>query len=230
MAPRVILGNPERLEQALLECFRDAEREARGEGRLLSVALTGGSTAKAFFPALGRVLDPSGLEVFWGDERAVLPEHPDSNYRLAHDLWLGPAGVPPERIHRMPAEATDLGLAAERYERTLRDRLGSPPSLDLVLLGMGPDGHVCSLFPGHALLGERERYVAPIFDSPKPPAKRLTLTLPSLWAAKRLVLVALGAEKTRLVERMLADPTSTLPAGQALRGARDVVILGEASG
>jgi 6-phosphogluconolactonase len=229
LAPRVILGNPAHLEQALLECFRDAERAARGRGRPLSVALTGGASASAFFPALAVALDPARIELFWADERAVPPQHPDSNYRLAHELWLGPSGVKSERIHRMPAEAPDLDRAAAEYQKTLLDRLGSPPRLDLALLGVGLDGHVCSLFPGHPLLAERERFVASVSDSPKPPSRRMTLTLPALWAARKLVLVALGAEKATLVDTLLSDPDSALPTAQAARGARDAVILGDGS-
>jgi 6-phosphogluconolactonase len=103
--------------------------------------------------------------------------------------------------------------------------LGAPPRLDIALLGVGPDGHVCSLFPGHPLLLERERSVAPIEDSPKPPPRRLTLTLPALWSAEVLVVAALGEGKAAVLRDALEDPGSELPVALAMRGARGALVL-----
>ena len=157
--------------------------------------------------------------MFFGDERAVAPDDPASNARLARDLWLDRAPIPLANVHRMRAEGEDLDAAARAYERVLLDVLGDPPRLDLALLGMGPDGHVCSLFPGHPALDETERYVLPVLDAPKPPPRRVTLTLLALARARTVVLAAFGAAKAEAVRSALDDPASTLPAARALRGA-----------
>jgi 6-phosphogluconolactonase len=164
-------------------------------------------------------------DLFWGDERAVPPDDPDSNYGLARSLWFGASGLPPERVHRMPAESPDLEAAARAYEEALTSRFGSPPVLDIVLLGVGPDGHVCSLFPGHALLRESRSFVAAISDSPKPPPRRLTLTLPVLASARLLVVAALGEAKAAAMGRALHDQSSLLPVALALRAARAALVL-----
>src|SRR5690242_6574750 len=158
--------------------------EAARAGRPLSVAVSGGSVATTFFPgwAANRTMDWASTEVFWADERAVAPTDPESNYGLARALWLDPAGAPAVRVHRMPADSPDLDGAAREYAETLARVVGPARALDLVLLGIGPDGHVASLFPGHPLLDETDRPVAGVTDSPKPPPRRLTLTLPVLAA------------------------------------------------
>jgi 6-phosphogluconolactonase len=214
-----------RLEAAAAEAGR-----ARGR---FAIALTGGSVAEAAYPRLaGARLDWSRTHVFWGDERAVPPDDPRSNHGLARHLWLARVPVPAENVHRMVAEGPDLGAAARAYEAELRRVLGSPPALDVALVGVGPDGHVCSLFPGHPLLAERVRLVAAVEDAPKPPPRRLTLTLPALFAAELLLVVALGRSKAEAVAEALGDPGSALPLAVALRGARQalVVLDGEAAG
>ena len=111
------------------------------------------------------------VEFFWGDERAVAPDDPDSNYGLAKRLLLDAVGADPRRVHRIVGEGGDLEAAARVYEEEMVRVLGEPPRIDLVVLGLGPEGHVCSLFPGHPLLRERVRRVAAITDSPKPPPR-----------------------------------------------------------
>jgi 6-phosphogluconolactonase len=123
------------------------------------------------------------------------------------------------------AAAAALDRAARDYERTMSHRLGAPPALDLALLGVGPDGHVCSLFPGHPLLGEERRFVAPVFDSPKPPPWRLTLTLPALAAARLVVVAAFGAAKAPVMREALRDPASRLPVALVLRRAQAALVL-----
>jgi 6-phosphogluconolactonase len=190
------------------------------------VALPGGSVATAFLPRLGRArVDWPRADLFWGDERAVPPDHPDSNFGLAWSLWLEKAALPKDRIHRMSAEDADLDAAARAYESILVERAGSPPALDLVLLGVGPDGHVCSLFPGDRLLDEKTRLVAAIRDSPKPPPSRLTLTLPVLAAARLLVVAAFGETKAAVMRDALENPSSPLPVALALRGAKKALVL-----
>jgi 6-phosphogluconolactonase len=202
-----------------------AERAQAGRG-VCAIALPGGSVASIFFPDLARAqCDWTRTAFFWGDERAVPPDDPESNYRVARRLWLEPANVPERRVHRMPAEAPDLTAAARAYEDEMARVLGAPPRLDVALLGVGPDGHVCSLFPGHPLLDERTRLVAAVEDSPKPPPRRLTLTLPALWAAEVVVVAALGDSKAAVLRAALEDAASELPVAQAIRGARRAVVL-----
>ena len=215
-----IVGPVPGLAERLAGVVEDAAREARLEGRPVSRAVPGGSVAESFFPRLASLdLDWDRVLVFFGDERAVAPDDPASNARLARDLWLDRAPIPLANVHRMRAEGEDLDAAARAYERVLLDVLGDPPRLDLALLGMGPDGHVCSLFPGHPALDETERYVLPVLDAPKPPPRRVTLTLLALARARTVVLAAFGAAKAEAVRSALDDPASTLPAARALRGA-----------
>jgi 6-phosphogluconolactonase len=179
--------------------------------------------AESFLPAVAAAaVDWTRVDVFWGDERAVPPEHVDSNYALARRGML--ARVSP-RVHRMRGEADDLAAAAADYEREMRAGLGESPRLDFVMMGMGPDGHVCSLFPGHEALGEATRWVVPIEDSPKPPPRRLTMTLPALALSELLVVGAFGRSKAEPVRQALRDPSSSLPVALAARGARRALFL-----
>lgn len=206
----------------------------RDRGRF-AIALPGGSVAQTFLPRLSRAgVDWKRADFFWGDERAVPPDHADSNFGLAQSLWLRAARLPAERIHRMRAEAPasqagpgspDLDAAAQAYESDMERALGSPPVLDLALLGVGPDGHVCSLFPGHSLLEEGQRFVAAITNSPKPPARRLTLTLPALFSARLVVVAAFGEAKAAVMREALEDAASRLPVALALRGAKQALVL-----
>jgi 6-phosphogluconolactonase len=226
MTPQIRVDDTAALAAHLTTLFaREAERASAGRGQC-AVALPGGSVAAIFFPELARAqCDWSRVAFFWGDERAVPPDHPDSNYAVAHSLWLAPAGVPAANVHRMPADDPDAERAARAYEGTLTRVLGAPARLDVALLGVGPDGHVCSLFPGHALLKEDRRWVAAIADAPKPPPRRLTLTLPALAAAALVVVAALGEAKAAVMREALKDPASTLPVALALRGAQRAVVL-----
>ncbi len=200
-------------------------RSATAERRPFTIAIPGGSVATRCFPRLAALaLDWSNVEFFWVDERAVPPDHPDSNYRLARALWLDPAGVPAGRIHRMHGEAADLDRAAAEYADALTLNAGDPPRLDYVLLGVGPDGHVASLFPGHIALGKEQPALA-IADAPKPPRRRLSLSLSVLMNARRVAIVVFGSAKAGVIREALEDVTSTLPVAQVARGARRCLIL-----
>ena len=198
-------------------------------GRRFAIALPGGSVAEAFLPVLAAAtLEWKRIDVFWADERAVPEQHADSNYGLARRLLLERAAG--ARFHRIRGEAPDIQAAAAEYEAELRTRLGDPPALDVALLGVGADGHVCSLFDGHAALHERTRLVVAVQDSPKPPPRRITLTLPALRQARLLVVAAFGAAKADVVRRALRDPGARLPVALALRqAARALVLLDAAS-
>jgi 6-phosphogluconolactonase len=226
MRPEIHVDRASGLAGRLVRLFEDEAERAQARRALFAVALPGGSVATIFFPELARAqCDWLRTAFFWGDERAVPPEDPESNYALARTLWLEPASVPSANIHRMPADDPDAEKAAGSYEGLLIGTLGAPPQLDLALLGVGPDGHVCSLFPGHPLLLERRRLVAPLADAPKPPRRRLTLTLPALWDAAVVVVAALGEAKAGVLREALEEPSCSLPVALVMRGARRTVVL-----
>ncbi len=223
--PASILVHKTPIDALALHVERAAGGAIDARGRF-SIALPGGSVATEGFPRLAASrVDWQRVDFFWGDERAVPPSHADSNYAVARTLLLGPVRASAARVYRMPADREDLAAAARAYEGDVR-RTG----IDVALLGVGPDGHVCSLFPGHALLNEASRWVMPIDDAPKPPPRRLTLTLPALAAAREVVVVALGAAKAAVVKQAIEDEASQLPLALVLRrAAHAVVILDEAA-
>ena len=237
MLPEIIIDTPANLaERVAARIAEEGLRALASRGRF-AVALPGGSVARSFFPRLARdSFDWSRADFFWVDERAVPVDDPESNYGLARSLWLNPAAVPQERVHRLEADAADLESAAIRAEHDLVRCLGLPPRLDIALLGVGADGHVCSLFPGHALLDEERRWVGVETAAPMPPPRRLTLTLPTLASAELIVVAAFGEAKANAVRSALRDPHSTLPLARVLHRSRRALVLldpeaaGEANG
>jgi 6-phosphogluconolactonase len=189
-------------------------------------ALPGGSVAASMFPRLARAsVDWSRTDVFFADERAVPPGDIDSNYRVARSLLVDEVPIDATRVHRMPADDPDLSAAAGAYAAELERVLGSPPRLDLVLLGVGADGHVASLFAGRPALAVRDRWVVAVPDAPKPPPRRLSLTLAALAHARTLVIAAFGPEKATAIHDAVTNPESVLPVALALRGAGEAVLL-----
>jgi 6-phosphogluconolactonase len=226
MLPEIIVDTTPGLADRLAARMADEGRRALAARGRFALALPGGSVARACFPRLAAEgFDWSRVDFFWGDERAVPVGDPDSNYGLARALWLDPAAVPPARIHRLEADAADLHDAAARAEHDLLRCLGDPPRLDVVLMGVGADGHVCSLFPGHTLLDEDQQWVGVEAAAPAPPARRLTLTLPALAAAELLIVAAFGGTKAEVVGAALRDSASPLPLARALRQARRALVL-----
>jgi 6-phosphogluconolactonase len=226
MHPEILIASRPDLANRLAEDFAHEAERRRRSGGMFSVALPGGSLAAAFFPRLARLeLDWSRVEFFSVDERSVPPSSPESNFGIAERLWFGPAEVPAAHTHRMLADAPDVLSATEAYAEELGRATGVPPQLDYVLLGVGPDGHVASLFPEHPLLEEQDRAVAYLSDAPKPPAGRMTLTLPPLSSARRVAIGALGAEKAEVIARAVLDVGSMLPVAQVIRRAARVLLL-----
>ncbi|KAL6910577.1 glucosamine-6-phosphate isomerases/6-phosphogluconolactonase domain-containing protein [Trichoderma evansii] len=189
------------------------------------VAVSGGSLPKTLAAALlapssgpGDVVDFSKWEIFFADERAVPLDHADSNYALLKAELLDklPADQQPSAVHTIKTEhLDDIQELADQYEQTLVASFASRdsvrlPIFDLLLLGCGPDGHTCSLFPNHELLREADAWVAPIENSPKPPPKRITLTLPVVTHAVRVAFVATGAGKATIMKEIF-DTSSGLP-------------------
>lgn len=195
----------------------EAARSIAARGRF-ALAVPGGSVATACLPRLvSGALDWARTDVFFGDERAVPPDHPDSNAGLVRRLLLAHVPVPAHRVHVMAGDELALQAAADRYATSMVEVLGEPPVLDLVLLGVGEDGHVCSLFPGAAALGMAGAWVAAITDAPKPPPRRLTLTLPTLTTARQRLVVAMGSHKASAIRAAIHDEKSPLPVARLAR-------------
>jgi 6-phosphogluconolactonase len=183
-----------------------------------TVALAGGSTPRRLYERLAHEDLPwPKIDVFFGDERCVPPDHPDSNYRLASEALLSKVAA---RVHRMPGETCD----AEAYEDELSRVFGSgPPRFDLVLLGLGEDGHVASLFPGDPALDITDRLVVRVR---RPDHPRLTLTLPVLSAANVALFLVSGASKREALSRLLEH--DDIPAAR-VRAKETVIIADEAA-
>ena len=206
------------LMDAAAEDFLAIARGAIGaRGRCL-VALSGGSTPRGMYERLAArgptALDWSRIVFLWSDERNVPPDHPASNYRMAREALLGPLAIPETQVYRMRGEAEDIEAAAREYEHTLAALTGvqpghGVPQLDLVLLGLGSDAHVASLFPGHASLRERDRLVVGEPEAGLEPfVPRVTLTLPTLCDGRHIVFLVTGEGKAEAAERAFGGDSS----------------------
>jgi len=193
------------------EIERMADRTATGANPF-TIALSGGSTPRGLHallagdPAIRDRLPWHHLHFFWGDERHVPLDHPQSNYRMAHETLFSLAPVPSENIHRVPAEEPNAVLAAEKYERDLQTffglEVGKLPQFDCILLGMGPDGHTASLFPGTEALHESKRLVVANWVE-KFKSYRITLTVPVLNQADSVIFLVSGHEKAEALKEVL---------------------------
>ena len=207
------------LKGLLTASFEEWSREGR------SCALSGGATAMIFLTAMRAAnVDWNRITLFWADERAVPVDDPDSNYGLAERMLLAPLGARAPRAIRMPADTPPLEQAALWYDDALATELDGGP-LDLAILGVGEDGHICSLFPGHkALLVEDLRAVA-IEDSPKPPARRLSLTLRYVLQTKEIWVIAIGARKLPVLRAALEKTSRSTPLDLLMRQAKNVTVF-----
>ena len=172
-----------------------------------SIVLSGGATPRTLYHLLAsefRAEIPwANVQVFWGDERYVPPEDSRSNYRMAKEALLDYVPCPPANIHPMPTHSPSADAAARDYERTLRNHFGEEwPRFDIVLLGLGDDGHTASLFPGSLALAERTRWVVAA-QAPVEPHVRLTLTLPALTRARAVFVLVGGATKAEALRHVL---------------------------
>jgi len=215
-----IFDDLEHLSWAAATRFEEQARVKVIEKKPFFVALSGGSTPKLLYELLGgptfagRVRWPN-VHCFQVDERCVPPDDPQSNYRMIRQALLASTPLPAENFHRMAAERPDREQAAREYAdemaRVLRPAPGEWPRLDLVFLGMGPDGHTASLFPGSAALEERTAWVVPNF-APQLDSFRLTLTLPVLNAAAHVIFLVAGADKAERLLQVLKGPERRFPA------------------
>jgi 6-phosphogluconolactonase len=228
MTPRVVIDDLPELQTIFAREFQTQAAEVIARRGKFIVALPGGSVASTFFPTLAALaVDWTRIDMFWIDERAVPPDHPDSNFALASRLLLVPARVPAERIHRMYGELPDLEQAARRATDDLKLLAGDPPFIDFVLAGVGDDGHVASLFNDvrRAPRALETRPVIPIYDAPKPPPRRLTLTLPVLARAGIVVIAAFGASKAPAMRGALHESGTGTPVAELLRSASSSLVL-----
>lgn len=212
-----------------LRIFRDHEALSRAAARFVaqavlksvrlkdsfSAALSGGATPQRLYELLGAEapgLPWSRVHLFWSDERCVPARHRDSNYRLVKERLLSRIELPNKQVHRIVC-SRDAEAAAAGYERTLQRFFGAGaiPSFDLVLLGIGTDGHAASLFPGDPALGVQDRWTAAVHP-PQASQSRVTLTLPVLNAASTVLFLASGKEKAAIVQRVVEGERCRYPA------------------
>ena len=174
--------------------------------RRFRVALSGGQTPRAFYQTLVRAqalnVQWSCVDFFWSDERMVLPDHPDSNYRLAQEFLLSPLHIAERQIFRVGVERGQAEQVAASYQTTVTSVLGEPPIFNLILLGLGEDGHTASLFPGSAALDNNQQWVAANWVE-KLSSYRITFTLPLLNRAEHILFLAHGENKASVLADVL---------------------------
>jgi 6-phosphogluconolactonase len=204
-------GNLDALSRAAADELMVIAREAVAARGVCHVGMSGGSTPKRMnqlLAAAGRDALPwDRIELWWGDERTVAADHADSNYRMTRETLIDPLGLSPERIHRIDGLG-DHAAAAQAYERELTGKLGTPPVLDLVLLGMGPDGHTASLFPHTPGLTAPGWVVANQLAVTNLPGAtvRITLTAKAINAARKIRFLVGGADKATSLAGVLEGP------------------------
>ena len=206
-------------EAAAAAILQTAQEAVRAHGRF-TVALAGGATPALTYTRLAQAPFVDAMPwdrtwIFFGDERMVPSDHPESNFRMADERLLAKVPIAGDHVFRMRGEAEDAEVAASEYGKALAEactRRGGLPRLDLVLLGVGVDGHTASLFPGSPAVREVFRPVAAVHAAAAAIPERLTLTLPVINAAARIFVLASGSEKTKVVKSVLVDK-SLVPAG-----------------
>ncbi len=201
-----ILPNREAVAKATADLIVESCEEATG--REFRIVLAGGDTPRPLYETLGQEPYASRIAwgrwcVWWGDERAVPPDAPDSNYAVANAALLSGVPIPRKHVHRIHVE-TGTTAAVTAYESEIRGHFGDQmPQFDLILLGIGEDGHTASLFPGTQALGEARHPVAHGF-APRPPHDRVTLTLPAINAARRIIFIVTGRNKAHGLRNVVA--------------------------
>ncbi|KAB2833348.1 MAG: 6-phosphogluconolactonase [Candidatus Brocadia sp.] len=209
----LVVAKPDELSHRAAQefvCLADEAIRARG---FFTVALSGGSTPRGLYMQLAcddyrEQVSWSHVHLFWGDERCVPPDHPESNYRMACEALINRVPIPKENIYRIPAEREDRARAAMEYEQTLKAFFhldaGAFPRFDLILLGMGDDGHTASLFPFTSALDETSRIVLVNYIE-KLGVYRFTLTVPAMNQAREVIFLISGASKAPVLREVLED-------------------------
>lgn len=210
----VVTASPQDVSSEAAARFQRLAADSIAAAGRFSVALSGGSTPRALYrllaaPPFSEAIDWPRVHLFWGDERFVPAEHPDSNYGLAREAFISRVPIPAVNVHPIPTESGDPEAAAARYEEALRQFFPAPegemPHFDLVLLGLGADGHTASLFPGSPALDEHDRLVVATYV-PKLSAWRLTLTPPLLRGARHVLFLVAGLDKASALREVLEGP------------------------
>jgi len=207
-----VLTTPQELFGAAAEEVVRTANEAVAERGRFTIALSGGSTPKSLYNLLAKnartTLPWEQMFFFWGDERHVPPADPESNYRMADEAMLAKVSVPAGNVFRMATENPNAAAVADAYEKTLRKFFqlgpGGVPRFDLILLGLGPDGHTASLFPGTAALHEKSRLVVANWVE-KLNTNRLSLTLPVLNAGRCVTFLVSGTDKAGVLRSVLQE-------------------------
>jgi 6-phosphogluconolactonase len=234
MIQLTVTDDAENAARTCAERMASAIARARDERGVAHLALAGGSTPARAYELLPRLVDDwTGVHAWFGDERCVPLDHPDSNAVLVRDTLIAalPADGEGPILHRVErAGDGDPPAAAAAYERELRTQVpgATIPVLDLALLGLGEDGHTASLFPDDPVLEERDRLVVAVRGR-KPPPDRVTFTLPLLRAARAIVVLTAGAGKAEAVRAMLAGPSAHTPASLLGEGATVELIADRAA-
>lgn len=211
MADFQVYADPTAMAHAAADHITALAAEAVAARGQCTIALSGGSTPRATYAVLATGefasrVDWSRLHVFWGDERSVPPDHPDSDYRMAREALLQHVPIPKDNVHRIHAER-DPSQAADDYERELREFFAGETvgRFDLILLGMGEDGHTASLFPGAGALAERERWVVAYYVEALD-TWRITLTPTIINTAANVTFLVAGQNKAEMLHRVIAGP------------------------
>jgi 6-phosphogluconolactonase len=208
-----VVSDPEVLARRSAEIFIEEALKAIGANGAFHVAISGGQTPELFFKLLGETPQANSLpwdkiQLFWVDERIVEPVSPLSNYKLAADTFLDKVTIPPENVHRIPTEYEDFEAAARSYEETIREVFdlgkGQLPEFDLIVLGIGGDGHTASLFPGSYATMDTEDLACAVYVLDED-INRITLTHPVLRSASHLVVLASGREKADILSKIMTS-------------------------
>lgn len=221
-----VFPTAEALYQGAAERWILAAREAIRQTGAFHVALSGGSTPKGLYQLLASDpyasrIDWSRVHVYFGDERCVPMDHPESNYRMAREALLDAVPVPPGQVFRIRAELPDPESVAADYGQTLQSRLPEGNQLDLILLGVGTDGHTASLFPGTSILAVRDRLAAAVYVE-KLSAWRISMTYPAIEQARQVLFLVSGAAKAPVIASILSAPEGSIFPVQGLRAAGEV--------
>jgi 6-phosphogluconolactonase len=207
---RIVCDNEGSFGQTALKIFFDLYRKVLSRKKFFTLLLSGGKTPEAIYssladPAMQSKIDWSRVHLFWGDERFVPSDHPESNYGAVKNLLISKIKIPPSNVHRIQTEGLTPREASEKYQEDLRAffKIGNDsfPRFDLILLGVGEDGHTASLFPGIPELGENKRWVVSTYLE-KLKSRRITLTLPVLNHGENILVLAEGEKKAEVLKKL----------------------------
>ena len=224
----LILDDAERLAAAAAEEFTRAAQSSQGPFR---AALSGGTTPKALYALLADESRPyrarlpwERLQFFWSDERCVAPDNAESNYRMAFEALLSRVPVLPANVHRIEGELPDADEAASRYEDDLVRAFDGLPRFDWIFLGLGPDAHTASLFPGTMAVVETKKLVTAVWVE-RLKSRRVTLTRPVLNAAKTVAFLVSGAGKAEAARQVLEEPSTDARPASLIRASGELLWL-----